>query len=231
MPKRSNTVIQSPPELGHNPYNTYGRTHNALARAFLADNPTPENKSLLADLERLENDLSDTRKWADIPNEKRSDLRDQMLHEVQLAHWQRCAERKEKLSAEFEAFRASWQRQNKRDGSERLADMQRYRTEIKLDDSNLEATLLEAASAETPEERAKYDPDYLYALAEHAADKGLKGALGVAKSALENCNVKAPWLNDPRGDALAKEMSAVDAEYGTAKIADDFQFDIAEAIK
>ena len=104
------TNIQSAPRRGNNPYNVFGRTHDGLWRAQMASNPTAENRALLADLERLEADLSDTRKWSDIPNEERPGIRDSMLHELQMAHWQRCTQRKEKLSAEFDAFRESWQR-------------------------------------------------------------------------------------------------------------------------
>jgi hypothetical protein len=198
-------------------YNIFGKQPNTLMRALLADNPSPENKALIRDIERLEADLSDARKWEGYTNAERDELQQRMLHEVQMSHWERCSDRKQKLDAELEAFRESWLRKNHVDGSERLANMQRYRTEIKLDDSNLEATLLEAASASTPEQRAAYDPDRLYAMAEHAADKGLTGTLGVAKSALQNCNVSQPWLNTDKGDELATAIDDVTTEYGITK--------------
>ena len=96
--------------------------------------------------------------------------------------------------------------------------MQRYKTEIRLDgESKAEAILLEAAAAETPQERAAFDPDYLYALAEYAADAGKAGTLAVARSALDNCNVSQPWLNDSKGAVLASAINEVDVEYGLAK--------------
>ena len=224
------THVQSRPQLGRNEYNTFGRTHNSLWRAQMADNPSKENAALLADLQKLETDLSDTRKWSDIRNEERAGLREQMLHEVQMSHWQRCTERRDKLSAEFEGFRESWQRQNKRDGSERLANMQRHKTELKLDPNKAEAELYEAASADTPEARGKHDPDRLYAAAEYIADLGKAGTLEVAKAALDNCNVTQPWLNTEKGDSLATEISEVDIEYGTAAVASGIQCDIAELV-
>ena len=224
------TNIQSAPRRGNNPYNVFGRTHDGLWRAQMADNPTAENRALLADLERLEADLSDTRKWSDIPNEERPAIRDQMLHELQMAHWQRCAERKEKLQTEYDAFRESWQRQHKRDGAERLANMQRHKTELKLNPDKAEAELYEAASADTPEARGKYDPDRLYAAAEYIADQGKAGTLEVAKGALDNCNVSEPWLNTEKGDLLAREIGEVDIEYGTAAVADGLVCDVAELV-
>ena len=224
------TNIQSAPRRGNNPYNVFGRTHDGLWRAQMASNPTAENRALLADLERLEADLSDTRKWSDIPNEERPGIRDSMLHELQMAHWQRCTQRKEKLSAEFESFRASWERQHRVDGSERLANMARYKTEIKLNPKKAESDLYEAASADTPEARAKFDADYLYALAEHTANEGKSGSLEVAKGALSNCNVSQPWINTEKGDLLAKEIGEVSLEYGTAAVADGLVCDVAELV-
>jgi hypothetical protein len=205
------------PQLHHNPYNRYGKTHNSLARAFIEDTPSAENRALLADIQRIETDLSDKRKWQDYTNVEKDELAERMLHECSMSHWQRNTERKEKLTAEFDAFRASWERTNKRDGSERLANMARYKTEIKLDPKKAEADLYAAADASTPEDRAQYDSDYLYALAEHTANENKPGTLSVAKSALDNCNVSEPWLNTDKGANLATAILEVDTEYGIAK--------------
>ena len=214
---KTNTVVQSPPSLGHNPFNRFGKTHNALAREFLKRSGTPENRALIADIERFEADIADKRKWADFDNVERAELQERALHDLTVQHWRRCAERKEKLSAEFTAFRDSWKRQNKRDGSERLANMQRYKTDIKLNPDKIEAELYAAAEADTPAARAKYDPDYLYMAAEYIADQGKTGTLAVARSALDNCHVSEPWLNTDKGAALASAINEVDVEYGLAK--------------
>ena len=211
------TNIQSAPRRGNNPYNRFGKTHNSLARAFLADSPIPENRALMADIQRFEADINDKRKWQDFTNTERAELQERQLHELTMQHWTRCAQRKEKLQSEYDAFRATWERQNRVDGAERLANMARFKTEIRLDPDKIEAKLHEAASADTPQDRAKYDADWLYAAAEHMADTGKPGTLAVAKSALDNCNANAPWMNDPKGDALASAIDEVSVEYGLAK--------------
>ena len=229
---KSNVKVQSAPSLGHNPYNRFGKTHNALAREFLKQSGTPENRALIADIDRFEADINDAHKWDNYSNVERAELQERALHDLTVRHWNRCAARKEQLSGEFDAFRESWKRQNKRDGSERLANMARFRTEIKLDPDKIEAELYAAAEADTPAARAKYDPDYLYMAAEHVADQGKAGTLAVARSALDNCHVSEPWLNTEKGSALASAINEVDVEYGLAKSdGGEIAVEVAELIK
>ena len=215
---KSKTVVQGAPSMHHNPYNRFGKSYNALAREFLKQSGTPENRALIADLERFEADINDGQKWQGMKPVERDQLQERALHELAMNHWHRCAQSREKLEHEYDQFRASWERTHRIDGAARLANMAHYKTRLKLDSpEKIEGELFAAANASTPEERAQFDPDRLYAMAEIAADSGKPGTLEVAKQALSNCNVDAPWLNDPKGAALAAAIDEVTTEYGLAK--------------
>lgn len=208
---------------------------NGLVLEHLAATTLPENKALLADLQRLERELADGDRWRD--SLQREAYRAEQLHEIQLQHWSRCRLRKEAIAEDLKRYSESWKRANERGPSERLLDLERRKAETALlDDKALQKELLEAAAADTPEARLRFSPERLTALSLEAAKRG--SGTFEAVEAMKNCHAAKPWLNSVKGAELQRLEQAYEVEYGQAALGPsdegtDFlgAFDISELLQ
>lgn len=210
---------------------------NDLIRGHFDLSALPENKALLTDIKRLETELADRQKWNTVNPLEKQAYRDEMIHKIQTDHWARCQAKKEAVSDELGKFAAAWKRDNQPDAAERLLKLERYKAQISLmNPKDLKQKISEAASADTPEARSRFSPEWLTAATAEAAKMGgdTRFAAGVA---LQNCHAEAPWLNTEQGAALSELAQAYDMEYGQAALGpeDDGngaigRFDVAEVV-
>ena len=200
------------------------RRFNQLARALLDSAIGPENKRLAQRIAAIEAEFRDNH--GEMERDARRELLEQKLYDASLSHWETMQSKKIEAAKKLQRVSESWLRAHP--PADRLYRLELAKARVAtMSDGDVEDLLNAAADASDPQ---AIDVELVLAAAP-------RGDRTLARAAMDNVHVNAPWLNTREGAELARELALTTVPYGMVKLdpevsgtADASEFDIRDLI-